>query len=132
MTGRARRDAATVSRFLLLWRPPGRSGRFVVGGWTLESWQGGACVWSMELAGLGAYFWVDAELAKVVAARVLRGHRVQEPGWRPCGGNGGPVFLAAGGQDGPRDRPIVVRPAESVHDGPGRRRPAFRTGVPVT
>ena len=45
-------------------------------------------------------YWLDAELAKVVAARVLRGHRVQEPGWRPCGGNGGPVFLAAGGQDG--------------------------------
>lgn len=132
MTGRARSDAVTVSLFLLLWRPPARSGRFIVGGWTLESWRAGACVWAMELAGLGAYFWVDADLAKVVAARVLRGHHVPEPAWRPCGGDEGPVFLVGAARDGAGDRPVRARRAAPAVDGPGRCRPASRTGVPVT
>jgi hypothetical protein len=111
MTDSARVGTATVPHFLLVWRPPSRSGPFVVGGWALESWRGGVCSWAVELAGLGACFWSDAELAKVVAARVLRGRRLPDPLWRPGGGDGGPVFLAGAPPGARPDPPVPPRPA---------------------
>jgi hypothetical protein len=115
---------------LLVWCPPARSGRFVVGGWCLESWRGSFCAWRMELAGLGAYFWVDAALAKAVAARVLRGQSVPEQRWVACGSGSALTFMA---------RPDVARRPDpspfagsaSVLAGRGRSRSEERIGSPV-
>lgn len=94
--------------YLLVRYPPVQSGRDVVGGWELEAWHGGNCAWAVELAGLGAYYWVDEGLAQIVADRALRAQRVPVQSWLPCGSDHAPMYLARlpAGAPGPR-RPIV-------------------------
>jgi len=130
MTDHGETDGSVPPIYLLLWDPPARCGRFVVGGWCLEAWRASYCTWRMELAGLGAYFWVDADLAKVVAARVLRGQNVVGHHWAPSGSGSELVFLAR--PDGARlaDQTTRAEPVP-VLGGRGRYRPVARTGTAV-
>ncbi len=130
MTSHGETDVGVSPIYLLLWDPPARSGRFVVGGWCLEAWRASYCTWRMELAGLGAYFWVDADLAKVVAARVLRGQNVVGHHWAPCGSGSDMVFLARPDAARLGDQTTRAEPA-SVLGRRGRCRPAARIGTPV-
>lgn len=96
--------------YLLVRYPPVQSGRDVVGGWEIEAWRGGDCAWTIELAELGAYYWVDESLAQIVANRALRTQRVPVRSWLACGSDHAPMFLAhleAGTT--PARHPVVTR-----------------------
>lgn len=103
--------------YLLVHYPPVQSGRHVVGGWELETWRGNDCGWAIELANFGAYYWVDPDLAQIVANRTLDAQNVPVNSWLPCGSGHTPMFLARLGASIPATRrpTITRRPTASHH-----------------